>query len=80
MFEGVDDLASLEVPEVDGCVGGSGEEASGEAVDVEVPDGSLVACECPNAVSVFCTPHGGSVIFARGEEEVTVVIVFDDCY
>mmetsp|Transcript_18729 Transcript_18729/g.27354 ORF Transcript_18729/g.27354 Transcript_18729/m.27354 type:complete len:233 (-) Transcript_18729:159-857(-) len=78
--EGVDDLPRLAVPEVDGCVGGGGDEAGGESVDVEVPDGSLVAVEGSNAFAAFGPPHRGNVIFGPGEEEVTIVIVFYDCY
>mmetsp|Transcript_6387 Transcript_6387/g.7921 ORF Transcript_6387/g.7921 Transcript_6387/m.7921 type:complete len:243 (+) Transcript_6387:349-1077(+) len=78
--EGVQDLAGFAVPEVDRCVGTGSEEAGGETVGVEVPDGSFVAVEGADSFSVFGPPHGWDVVFGGCEEQVSVVVVFDDCY
>ena len=73
-------IPRLTFPEVTGRIGRCGEDAGGEAIDVQVPDGSLVAVVGSDSFTGFGTPEGGDVIFGGGEEEVAVVIVFYEGY
>lgn len=68
-------FASLAGPEFGRGVGGGSEEVSGEAVAVEVPNGTLVAVEGAQAVAIFGSPNARDVVFAGSEEQVAVVIV-----
>ncbi len=76
----VHDFACFAVPEFGGGISAGGEEAGGKAVGVQVPDGSLVAVEGTDPLSVFRPPHGWDVVFGGCEKQVPVVVVFDDCY
>jgi hypothetical protein len=51
---------------------------SAESIAVQIPNSSLVPIECPDALSVFGTPHGRHVILGGSEEQIAVVIVLDD--
>jgi hypothetical protein len=37
-----------------------------------------MSIKCPNALSIFRSPHRGDVILGCCEEEVAVIIEFDD--
>lgn len=67
-----DALARADVPEADGVVGGAGGEEGGAGVDVDGPEGALVAVVGPEAFAVGGEPGADYLIFGAGEEYVAV--------
>lgn len=67
-----DALARADVPEADGVVGGAGGEEGGAGVDVDGPEGALVAVVGPEAFAVGGEPGADDLIFGAGEEYVAV--------
>lgn len=65
-------LARADVPEADGIVGGAGGEEGGARVDVDGPEGALVAVIGTEAFAVGGEPGADYLIFGAGEEYVAV--------
>lgn len=61
-----------DVPEADGIVGGAGGEEGGAGVDVNGPEGALVAVVGAEAFTVGGEPGADDLIFGAGEENVAV--------
>ena len=72
-------LPGLAIPEADAGVGACRQDPAREAVNVQVPDGSLVPFEGPDSVPVLGAPHGRDVILAGGEEQVSIIVVLYEC-
>lgn len=65
-------LARTDVPEAHGIVGGAGGEEGGAGVDVDGPEGALVAMIGTEAFAVGGEPGADYLIFGTGEEYVAV--------
>jgi len=76
--EVADALSGLAVPQPDGGIGAGCKNTAAEAIDIEVPNGTLVAAEGADAIAILGAPHGRDMILAAGEEQITVVIELDD--
>ena len=61
----------------DRVVGGAREEVLGLPVDVETPDGSLVAVVGSQPLAVDGVPDVGLPVLGAGEEQVTFAVVLD---
>lgn len=68
-------LARLDVPEADGVVGRARGEDGGGGVDVDGPDGALVAAICAEALAVVGEPGADLLIFGDGEDDVAFAVV-----
>ena len=67
-----DALARADVPETDGVVGGAGGEQGGARVDVDGPEGALVAVIGAEAFAVGGEPGADYLVFGAGEEDVAI--------
>lgn len=67
-----DAFARADVPEADGIVGGAGGEEGGGRVDVDGPEGALVAVVGAEAFAVGGEPGADDLVFGAGEEDVAV--------
>ena len=61
-----------DVPEADGIIGGAGGEEGGAGVDVNGPEGALVAVVGAEAFTVGGEPGADDLVFGAGEENVAV--------
>jgi len=68
-------LARLDVPELDGVVGGPGGHEGGGGVDVDGPDGTDVAVVCSEALAIVGEPDADLLVLGDGEDEVAVRVV-----
>ena len=57
--------ASLDLPEADGVVGGTGGEDGGCGVDVDGPDGTLVAVVCTETLAVVREPNANLLVLGN---------------
>lgn len=57
--------AGLDLPEADGVVGGTGGEDSGCGVDVDGPDGTLVAVVCTETLAVVREPNANLLVLGN---------------
>ena len=76
--EVADALSGLAVPQPDGGIGAGRKDPAAEPIDVEVPNGTLVAVEGADAVAILGAPHGWDMVLAAGEEQIAVVVELDD--
>lgn len=67
-----DAFAAANVPEADGVVGGAAGEEGGGGVDVDGPEGALVAVVSAETFAVGREPGADYLIFGGGEEDVAV--------
>lgn len=67
-----DAFARADVPKADGVVGGAGGEEGGAGVDVDGPEGALVAVVGAEAFAVGGEPGADHLVFGAGEEDVAV--------
>lgn len=65
-------FARADVPEADGVVGGAGGEEGGAGVDVDGPEGALVAVIGAEAFAVGGEPGADYLVFGAGEEDVAI--------
>ena len=65
-------FARADVPEADGIIGGAGGEKGGAGVDVNGPEGALVAVVCAEAFTVGGEPGADDLVFGAGEEDIAV--------
>ena len=68
-------LARLDVPEADCVVGRARGENGGRGVDVDGPDGALVAAIGAEPLAVVCLPDADDLILGDGEDEVAIGVV-----
>ncbi len=68
-------LPGLDVPETNCVVGRARGENSGGGVDIDGPDGTLVAAVCPETLAVMRHPHADLLILGYGEDEVAIGVV-----
>lgn len=57
--------AGLDLPEADGVVGGTGGEDGGCGVDVDGPDGTLVAVVCTETLAVVREPNANLLVLGN---------------
>ena len=65
-------FARADIPETDGVVGGAGGEEGGAGVDVDGPEGALVAVIGAEAFAVGGEPGADYLVFGAGEEDVAI--------
>ena len=65
-------FARSDIPEADRIVGGARGEEGGTRVDVDCPEGALVAMICAKAFAVGGEPGADNLVFGTGEEDVAV--------
>ncbi len=68
-------FARADVPEADGVVGGARGEQRGAGVDVDGPEGALVAVVGAEALAVCGEPGADHLVLGAGEEDVAVLCV-----
>jgi hypothetical protein len=71
-------LARLDVPEADCVVGRARGEDGGGGVDIDGPDGTLVAAVRPEALAVVRKPDADYLILGNREDEIAVGVVSID--
>lgn len=67
---GLEQLAGLDFPHAHRAVGAAGREEGGGRVDVDGPEGALVAFVGAEALAVGAVPGAHDMVFADGEEEI----------
>ena len=70
-------LAGLDLPQADGVVGRAGGDDGRGGVDVDGPDGTLVALICAEPLAVVCEPGADVLILGSREEEIAFAVVPD---
>lgn len=68
-------LAGLDLPQLDGVVGGARDDHGGGGVDVDSPDGALVAVVGAEALAVVGEPGTDVLVLGCGEEEIAIAVV-----
>lgn len=71
----LEELAGLDLPEADGVVGGTGGDDGGGWVDVNGPDGTLVALICAETLAVVRKPGADVLILGGREEKIALAVV-----
>ena len=66
----LEQLARLHFPQAQGVVRAAGGEEGGGGVDVDGPEGALVAFVGAEALAVGAVPGADDVVFGDGEDEV----------
>lgn len=69
----LEQLAGLNLPKSHGVVGTAGREKAGVRVDIDGPEGTLVALVCAEALAICAVPRADDVILGNGEDEVALL-------
>lgn len=67
-------LACLDLPQLDSVVGGTGSNDGGGRIDVDGPDGALVAVVGAHALAVVGEPGANMLVLCRGEDDVAIAV------
>lgn len=74
---GLEQAAGLHLPEADGVVGAATGDHGRVRVDVDGPDGTLVALVGAQALAIVTEPGADMLILGDGEEKVAVAVELD---
>lgn len=72
---GLDEAASLDLPEADGVVGGARGDHGRGRVDVDSPDGTDMAVVGSETLAVVREPGADLLVLGDGEDEVAIEVV-----
>ncbi len=72
---GLEALARLDIPEADRVVGRARGDNGGGRVDIDGPDGALVAVVTAQPLAVGCEPDTDVLVLGGREDEVAVAVV-----
>lgn len=75
---GVEAAARLDLPQLDGVVGGTSSDDGAGRVAVDGPDGTLVAVVGTQALAIVCEPDADVLILGYREDEVAVGVESTD--
>lgn len=68
-------LAGLDLPQLDGVISGARGDDGAGGVDVDGPDGTLVAVVCAEALAIVGEPRADVLVLCYGEDEVAIAVV-----
>lgn len=68
-------LSARNLPQLNGVVGGAGCDDCAGGVDVDGPDGTLVAVVCAEALAIVGEPGADVLILGCGEDDVAIAVI-----
>jgi hypothetical protein len=69
----LEQFSSLHFPKSHGVVGAAGREQAGVRVDIDGPEGTLVALVCAETLAICAVPRADGVILRDGEDKVALL-------
>ena len=78
VWESSDEFSGFAAPKFDSRIGTRSQQIVRKPIGVEIPHGTLVSVEGPDALSVFDSPDARNLILRCTEKQITIVVVFDD--